>query len=368
MFLAITWTASGTDTILATAKIAGVPFVLAASESANDTNGTIVHTFDGSGSSVLSEGPEDILVDGSGNYTNSNWVTTEDVVSVAPSTGAHLVKYNQGNHSARYSLQTGVSVNEIRLTPEWTGTYGDPSNGFFLDMDATNAGDKVMVIEKTEGDVWATVECDNVFIKATARGSNAVRFGAGSNIADDGGTAGLGGIVCVGPRVRGTVQILSGATLHNFRVGNDTFGRYIIGEVVLPFSFECGSGIMDLNLGTVGMNAASPSATEPGRVLVYGSGVVRHFGTQAGDTIALWLQLGGRGEPNGPCAITLLDVRAGLLTFENNRSEVTVATTELYGGHIEEGGQGSVTFDVFNQHGGSSNVSATINDHQQQAI
>ena len=56
------------------------------------------------------------------------------------------------------------------------------------------------------------------------------------------------------------------------------------------------------------------------------------------------------------------------MTFENNRSEVTRATTALYGGHIEEGGQGSVTFTVFNQHGGRSNVPATINDHQQQAI
>ncbi|MCH7642053.1 MAG: hypothetical protein IIC30_02120, partial [Chloroflexi bacterium] len=45
LFKAITWTASGTDTILATAKVPGIPFILVASESANDTNGTTTEAY-----------------------------------------------------------------------------------------------------------------------------------------------------------------------------------------------------------------------------------------------------------------------------------------------------------------------------------
>ena len=86
------------------------------------------------------------------------------------------------------------------------------------------------------------------------------------------------------------------------------------------------------------------------------------------DKIERVLYPGFGSHPQHDLAMAQMDAGGGLVTFENNRSAVTVATTELYGGHIEEGGQGSVTFDVFNQHGGSSNVSATINDHQQQAI
>jgi len=366
LFTAITWTASGTDTILATAKVPGIPFILVASESNDDTNGTITHVSNGDTASVLSEGPEDFLVDGSGNYTNSNWVTTEDAVSVKPPAASDVL-FNQGTWSVRYSLQTGLNQNSIRMSPRWTGTYGDPVGGFYLDMDATNAGDKVMFIDKTQGDVWATVECDNVFIVSTAPGANAVRFGAASNIGDD-GNVGIGGIVCHGPGVRGTVQILSGATLYNWRVGGDTSGTYICGAVVAPYNFECGSGLMDLNLGTVGINRDAVSAIAPGGVLVYGSGTVRHFGLNAEDTIAKWVQIGGRGEPNGPCGILLLDVRGGIVSFENNRSAVTVTLTELYGGQIIEGGGAAVTFTAFNQHGGSSSVSATINDNQNQAI
>ena len=354
---AVTFTTSGTDIIVSTAKVPGIPFYLVIAET--DTAGGITEVKDGTGASARSEGPEDFNVDGGSGYTGSNWVTVDDAVSVKPPAASDVL-FNQGFWSVRYGLQTGLNQNSIRMSQRWTGTYGDPVGGFYLDMDATNSGDKVMFIDKIQGDVWATVECDNVFIVSTAPGANAVRFGAASFIGDD-GNVGIGGIVCHGPGVRGTVQVLSGATLYNFRVGGDTSGTYVVGAVVAPYNFECGSGLMDLNLGTVEMNSS-------GRVLVFGSGTVRHFGTQNGDTIVLWEQIGGRGEPNGPCGITLLDVRGGIVTFENNKSEVTVATAELYGGQIIEGGGAAITFTVFNKHGGSSSVSATINDNQKQAI
>ena len=368
LFAAITWSSLSTTTILGTVKVPGVPITTVGSTVVDtDTNGGITHNVNGTGNSVLSEGPEDFDVDGSGNYASSNWIGVDDAVSIKPSTGDNA-RFNQGSWSVRYGLQTGVNCNTIRLTEKWTGDYGDPVAGYFLDMDATDGGDKAMYISKRTGRVWATIDCDNVFIRSTAAGAQAVRFGGASVIKDD-GVAGDGGIHCTGPGVRGTVQVNAGADLSNFHVGAGTSGTYIINAPLDLFRCIIGSGNCDMNMAAKGIhddgNVLSAGELEhSGRIQVYGSGTVRHFGTNATANVPLIEVLGGRVEYNGPGTLTRLKMKGGTFSLENSRVDaVTVIDTVQHGGHVEEGGQVNVSWTRFYAPGGTQNISATINQY-----
>lgn len=354
LFAAVTWAASGTTIITGTAKVQGVPFYQNSDESVNDTTGTIAVTNDGSGSSVLSEGPEDINTDGSGNYNSTNWITADGADSTKPSTGAHVIRLNQGAWSLRYGCVQGVAVKEIRMTTGWTGDYGDIANGYAPDYDANNASPKVMSINKIAGRVLTPVVCDFVNISGTDRGADAVKFQASADIDTINGG---------GPGVRGTVTVTDGGTLDNLAVGPGTTGTYIIGAVNSLDIVSVGSGNCDLNMG------AKAIAT---RVRAHGTGTIRHYGSTSAATVARWESLGNSySEYNGQGTLTFLENDgAARFTLENSEADaVTITKAVLRGGHIEEGSQVNATWGNFYKptKSGTASVSATITEYSTSA-
>ena len=347
LFLQVTFASSGTDTITATAKVAGIPahFNKTLTDAdASTGDGVVVLLQDGSGSSVLSEGPEDWDVDGSGNYNSSNWETAQGATQTKPPDGNNNVKFNQGAWSARYGLNQGTGVDEIRITQGFTGDIGDPVNGFYLILDIDNANAKALYVDKTEGRVWITCIGENAFITGLPPGADALKFGAASD---------LTGVIVTGPGARGTITCVTGMTLDNIVMVECPACNMAVGSVLDLDRVDVGAGVCELTM--VGRTLVV-------RVQVWGSGTVIHNSNNSTATVALWETYGGRSEYNGQGNLTLLKVHGGLFTLENSTADaVQITTTNQYGGTITEGGMNNATWSTFNRLGGGGSISATIN-------
>ena len=355
LFLQVTFASSGTDTITATAKVGGIPShfnktLTDADASAGD--GVVVLLQDGSSSSVLSEGPEDWNTDGSGNYNSSNWETAQGATTTKPPDGANNVKFNQGAWSARYGLNQGTGVDEIRITQGFTGDIGDPVNGFYLILDIDNASPQALSIDKTEGRVWITCVGANAFIMGLPPGADALKFGAASD---------LTGVVVSGPGVRGTITCTTGMALDNIVMVDCPACHMAVGGVTSLDRVEVGAGVCELTM------AANPVVI---RVQVWGSGTVIHNSNHSGGTVALWESYGGRSEYNGQGTLTLLKMYGGLFTLENSTADaVTITTVNQDGGRVVEGGMVNATWSpTYNQNGGTTDAAVSVNKFSQHAV
>jgi len=342
LFAAVTWTSSSTTTILGTAKVPGVPFYSAVADT--DTAGGITHNKDGTGNSVLSEGPEDWNTDGSGNYNSTNWIGGDGLDSVKPPNGNHAVRFNQGAWSARYGMNQTTGVNEIRVTEGFTGDIGDPVNGNYLILDMDTGGAGALYINKTQGRVWITCIGENAYITGTAAGADAVKFGAASD---------LTGIRITGSGVRGTVTCATGMVLDNIVMAECPAAILIAGAVTDLDRVDVGAGRCELTMANQSVAV---------HVVVFGSGTVIHNSNNSAGTVLLWQCYGGRSEYNGQGNLTNLKVYAGVFTIENSTADVvTIATTNQYGGQVTEGGMQSAIWTNYYKQGGGSDISATIN-------
>ncbi len=356
LFLAVTFASSGSTAITATVKVPGVPAyfnktLTDADASAGD--GVVVLLQDGSGSSVLSEGPEDRNTDGSGNYSSTNWRTAAGADQVKPANGTSNVKFPQGSWDMRYGLNDTSGYDEIRRTSRYTGTIGDPAAGFYWIADIDNAAAKALFIDAIQGETWITCVGENAFIVGTGAGANAVKFGAASD---------LTGVYCTGQGVRGTVTCPTGMALDNIEMTDCPQAFMDVGGVTSLDRVDVGAGICDLDMGT---------NTVAVRLQTWGSGVITHKATVAVGNVSVPLAevYGGRMEWNGEGKLTLLKVHGGLFTLENSVADVaTITTTNQTGGVVEEGGMNNAIWTTYNQNGGTANVSATINKWTDAAV
>ena len=348
LFTAIAWTASGTDVILATALVPGVPFFINESLTEADAStgdGTVAVLGDGTGASKLSEGPEDLDVDGSGNYASSNWVTANGAASVKPSAN-DTARFNSGSFGAKYGLnQSGIDLDEFRRTPSYKGVIGDPVKGLFLRYGVSNANDQAVTINSFTGDTWLHVTTDNVFVVALPRSANALRLK---------GT--VGSVHANGSAVQGTITCPDAMALTNFYADECPAMVAKIGAVTGLAEVHVGAGHVTLDMGVQAISTG---------VQVWGSGTVIHKSVGAGGNpvVALWECFGGLSEYNGEQLLTELKAHTGTFTLENSTADaVTISTTTQRGGIVsDEGGAVNVTWTTFNRRGGSGSVSATLN-------
>jgi len=248
----------------------------------------------------------------------------------------------------RYGLNDTSGYDEIRRTPAYTGTIGNPPAGFYWIVDIDNAAAQALFIDAVRGETWITCVGQNAFITGTPAGANAVKFGAASD---------LTGVYCSGQGVRGTTTCPTGMALDNIEMTDCPQAFMDVGAVTSLDRVDVGAGICDLDMGS-----ANPVVAV--RLQTWGSGVIRHKSTVAvgNAAVALAETYGGRIEWNGEGILTLLKVHGGLFTLENSVADVaTITTTNQSGGHIEEGGMNNAIWTTFNSNGGTYNVSATVN-------
>ena len=324
-----------------TAVVPGVPFALSVAHSTAGA-GDYVLTNDGSGSSVKSEGPEDLDVDGSGNYASSNWVISNGATSVKPATG-DTARFNTGSFDAKYGLnQSGVALDEFRRTPGYKGVIGDPVKSLFLRYGVANANDKAVTINSVVGDTWLHVTTDDIFVIALPRSANALRL-----------KGDVGNINVNGSAVQGTITCADAMVLDNFFADECQAMVTKIGAVTSLEKVHVGSGHVTLDMGSGSIVTG---------VQVWGNATVIHKGL-TGATVALWEGFGGLSEYNGEGTLTLLEWHTGTFSLENSTADtVAIDGTNQRGGIVtDEGGAVNVVWSSFIRFGGGGSVSATLN-------
>ena len=340
LFTAITWTSSGTLIILGTAVVPGVPF--AASVSEDSASGTYVLTNDGSGSSILSEGPEDLDVDGSSNYASSNWVIANGATSVKPAAN-DTARFNTGSFDVKYGLnQSSIDLDEMRRTPGYKGVIGDPVKGLFLRYGVSNANDQAVTINSVVGDTWLHVTTDDIFVIALPRSANALRL-----------KGDVGNINVNGSAVQGTITCADAMVLDNFFADECQAMVAKIGAVTSLEKVHVGSGHVTLDMGSGSIVTG---------VQVWGNATVIHKGL-TGASVALWEGFGGLSEYNGEGTLSLLEWHTGTFSLENSTADtVAIDGTNQRGGIVtDEGGAVNVVWSSFIRFGGGGSVSATLN-------
>jgi hypothetical protein len=358
LFRKITWSSSGTTIITATAKTAGVPFYM--SESVVSGAGTYAITQDGSGSSVLSEGPNDWNVDGSGNYTGSNWISITGAATTRPtsdSTSANILKFlphnsdedaagNPKSYSVLYGLgirsSTGAIVttrtnpNEVRVPASFRGNIGDPTGGYYLKLDCTTSTAKV-VIKNSGSHTWLSGAYDRVAVDRVSQ-QGQVRL--------DGGT--VAELDILGSGVSGKVKVKDGCTVTNMHMLDCPGADVHVGTGATMTLLEINSGKLKIDRAITTANT-------------YGSARVTH----TDGTITDWDNRGAYIWFNGDNQLGTttgggLTNYSGTFDFRSNKSVtgVTVYNALIFGGSIvDQGGLATINFFTGNISTGSSATS-----------
>ena len=345
LFTAITWSASGTAVILATAVVPGVPFNINESLTEADAStgdGTVAVLGDGTGSSVLSEGPEDVDVDGSGQYASSNWVTDNGATSVKPAAN-DTARFNTGSFDVKYGLnQSGIDLDELRRTPGYKGVLGDPVKGLFLRYGVDNAGNQAVTVNSAVGDTWLHVTTQDIFVIGLPRSANALRL-----------KGDVGSINVTGSAVQGTITCADAMVLDNFFASECQAMVAKIGAVTSLDKVHVGAGHVTLDMGGGAIGTG---------VQVWGNATVIHRGL-TGATVLLWEGFGGLSEYNGEGTLTALEWHTGTFSLENSTADnVAISATNQRGGIVTDiGGAVNVAWSNYSRSGGSGSVSATLN-------
>ena len=337
MFQAVTFSKSGADTILSTAKVAGVPFYLAMTEFCDDTTGTITEVNDGTGASVLSEGPSDWNVDGSGQYTGTNWRTGGDTNAVKPA-DSDTVRISTGSYDIRYGLyQAGIDLNELRVTPGYKGSIGQGANSIYLRIDVTSSGAQAVTINGRGQECWLDTTCPDVHVLGGPAGVNLLQ------LAGD-----VDNLHVSGP-VNGTVTCKAAMALDNVFVVGAPRAVVNIGAAVTSMDDVFVDG------GTVTIDDCAIAST----LNVMGTGTLIHKGSLPASTVPAFNVYGGHAEYNGQGTLTTLNVYAGLFTLNNSTADaVLISTCNQHGGTVtDDAGIVNATWTTFNRDGGGGVVS-----------
>ena len=347
MFQAVTFSKSGADTILSTASVAGTPFYLAITEFSDDTTGTITEVKDGTGASVLSEGPSDWNVDGSGQYTGTNWRTGGDTNAVKPA-DSDTVRISTGSYDIRYGLfQSSIDLNELRITPGYKGSIGQGSNSIYLRIDVTSSGAQAVTVNSRGQETWLDTTCPDVHVLGGPAGVNLLQ------LAGD-----VDNLHISGP-VNGTITCKAAMVLDNVYVTGAPRAVVNLGAAITSLDqVWVDSGTVTINDCAIATNSAG-DATERNGINVMGTGTVIHKGDLDTSVCPRWRQMGGHGEYNGQGTLTELIVYAGHFTLNNSTADaVTVSTTNQHGGTVtDDAGIVNATWTTFNRDGGGGVVS-----------
>jgi len=329
LFQAITWTVAS-NVVTATAKVAGAPFYLAVTVTGSATT-TVAD-------STASAGPNDW-------NTTKNWDTNAKPVS-----GDDVV-FADSPHDVYYGLdQSAVDLNTLRVASTYTGTIGQPSKGFHLQIDVSNTDGKAVI----NGRGAATMiegTIDEIDVIGGIRSQDLVSIGFGSTIQS---------LRVIGTNVLGTITLENAISIQKIFMINCPSATVTLGinatnlneVVVTAGTFNCSSPIEATTV-------AIGEVTEPGSMTVTG-GVVNMFKTsparnviQSGGTIN-WRGSGTLGDNSDGDAFGLKLYGGSFSVDSSNVKSVTIVDAEVFGGvFTERSGSGIVTYtNDLKQYGG----------------
>jgi hypothetical protein len=329
LFQAITWTVAS-NVITATARVAGVPFYVAVTVTGSATT-TVVTT-------TASAGPNDW-------NTTKNWDTNAKPVS-----GDDVV-FADSPHDVYYGLdQSAVDLNTLRVASTYTGTIGQPSKGFHLQIDVSNTDGKAVL----NGRGAATMiegTIDEIDIIGGIRSQDMVSIGFGSTIQS---------LRVLGTSVLGTVTLENAISIDKIFMINCPSATVTLGinatnlnEVVVT------AGTFNSSSPIEATTVATGEVTEPGSLTVSG-GVVNMFKSsparnviQTGGTVN-WRGSGTLGDALDGDAFGLKLYGGTFSIDSSNVKSVTIVDAEVYGGvFTERSGSAVVTYtNDLKQYGG----------------
>jgi len=340
VFAAVTWTKSGTDKIVATAKLSGKPLsggsvtnvVVDASTTAGNGDVTWALT-------TASAGPHDANTDA--NWTDATPAaqaspTDDDDVKILPHPTDVDFAGNPISYPILYGLdQSSIDLKTFRVGRSYEGQLGDPIQGFFFQIDCkwpAGASGKT-VIDSRATAIWLKGSHDEINIAGSPAGKDAIRLA--------GGTISL--LRLIGSRILGKTTIIDSTIVPAI----EAFG--FGGEVEIGTETGTPTTSIDLDGGRWVINRPITGGGV-GRLRVMGGEVIHNVGdvTLADNYGALmFLNSGG--------TIAKLENHNGTTNFEQNKKhQIIVSAAEIWAGQIlDQSGLANVSWsaDII-KHGG----------------
>jgi hypothetical protein len=315
MFAAITWTAAS-PVITATAKVSGVPFYLACSET---TAGDGTYT---RASSTANQGPNDLNT--GGNYV---WSAGSGV----PTTGSHNLRviYNntdETSYDILYGLnQSGVTLTgSVLVSPTFKGVIGQSENSYYYQINGTT-----LTLNGRGPSNLINGTFTTGYVIGTAGTPSAAKLDG--DIQD---------LYIIGPNVIGTVTLADSMTQDNLRVHGCP------GAIVKQgASISAGGTLVEISSGNVTLESVSG-----GTLNITGGSVIIENENDSITAVNLW---GGLVDYRGAGTITF-NLRGGTLDFSNSKhDQIVFSSCVLQNGTVMlNGGMQNVGTSTITQHGG----------------
>lgn len=330
-FVKITWAASSTDAITGTAKTAGVPFYLAATEST-------------AGSGTFTE------VETTANSGSNDWNTAANWTTAVPGDG-DTVYLNTGSSSVLYGLnQSTISLAKMVITKNFTGQVGDLSTGYYLRIDVNfNSGtldEDYLVIGSSGLTTMIDGDLDIVKITAVAGGLDMVKLKGSTTSSSIYVADGCRGTINVAANHLVSRLVVSDSPTAIVKIGQSSAVRLGINSGTVELTDRSLSGL-SLMGGNVVMKGTSANAASS----EYEAGAGTHV---FGGTLDIQSDSGTFGR---------IDVFGGIVTFNSSaiKTTLTVSKAYVYGGKLEDRSElGAVTWtDGIRKFGGIVDVPGT---------
>ena len=353
VFAAITWTSSGTDAIVATAKITGKPL------SGNNT-GPLTHliidtsTINGDGTAVWvnttdNSGPNDA-------GTAANWVTNAGATTGFPIDDEdvlflpHPTDLDPGGNPVSYDLLYGLDVsnsdvNSLRIGRSYKGAIGDAANEWYFRLHVTSndsAGETV--IDTNSPSMWLRGNHTSLIVAGLPLGNDVLHLGAGT----------ITTMRLIGNRVRGKITAANACVINTI--------------------ISIGAS-MRVELGTDTVTGITTATIDGGswishRKFIADTSVLTILGGTFSHMIGEIVTInnyGGLLFLNSNATFAKINHFSGTTSFEQNISSgPTVTNIDLFSGQIlDKSGLGNVTYsNPIKVYGGSA-TSDTAQTQQQ---
>lgn len=334
----ITFSASSTDVILATADASGVPFHITIVT--DSSSGTVtLRTYDdggaGGGSAVANSGPNDV-------NTLANWLDEVGDPAASLAGAGDDVRVDDGHYSMWYGLQQSAALNTFVRGPRFTGEIGNRAKGYYLTWDVNSGAEQDVVIDATGGGAtWFSGACPTAYVIGCATGvANGVKLGGDVDNA-----------YVTGGKVRGNVTFKTGMALDNVYVKGTAPGAVVTVEAnVSSFDLaEIGSGQVRLLTNPITLRVDGPlTYCEPAGdetfTLIENRGAVMTYKGGAGATTTHHYSGRTNLQPCQPVTFTTVHTYDGELTDRDSANPVSY--TDVY----EHGGTAAVSGEVVQRH------------------
>ena len=314
LFQRLTFAASSTNAITATANVSGVPFYIAGTTTETGGGAADAQTFSYA-STTANTGPNDF-------NTAGNWSD-----STVPTSTGDIVFFNQGAFDVLYGLnKAAVDLNTLKVGSGYKGAIGDVEQGYYLIIDVSN-GTPSLVINGGKT-VWLDGDFDKINIQRAMPSKNAIKFkGKTENV------------YISGSSVKGTITF--GNSMAHITSGINIYSAAPSAKIIVGSSV---ASIKNVFVSSGGQFWNSSDVETEVRVT---SGEYTQLaGSDTGPQIVLYSIHGGivkhyAAAPSSNSAVTTINLDGGEIDFSESRGDdsatITVDTINQRGGNIMKG-------------------------------